>query len=75
MDADREAEAVAVVIDRLAEKFPRLGRNEVERAVREAHQALDGNPIREYIPVLVEHDARQELRQITTGRPAELTMA
>ncbi|HEY8914203.1 three-helix bundle dimerization domain-containing protein [Lacisediminihabitans sp.] len=58
MDAAREAEAVAQVIDRLADRFPGLGRDEVERAVQAAHEAFDGNPIRDYVPVLVEHDAK-----------------
>jgi hypothetical protein len=75
VDAAREAEAVAQVIDRLADKFPRLGRDEVEQAVRSAHGALDGAPIREYVPVLVEHDAKDRLRRIIADDHSELSMA
>ncbi|TFC52623.1 hypothetical protein E3T26_09165 [Cryobacterium sp. TMT1-21] len=54
--------AVAKVVDRLVERFPHSPRPSFGRAVLEEHKALDGRPIREYVPVLVEHRAKGRLR-------------
>jgi hypothetical protein len=69
MDPVLEEQGVARVIDRLGERFPELDRGQVEQAVHTAHLALSGNPIRDFIPVLVEHDAKDQLRQLVAGRP------
>lgn len=60
MDGKTEAQALTDVRDRLAERFPDLGEDVVETAVRAAHSELTG-PIREFVPVLVEHAARDRL--------------
>ncbi|WP_308797261.1 three-helix bundle dimerization domain-containing protein [Agromyces silvae] len=62
MHTDEEDRAVDQVIDRLAERFPTADREHIAEVVDEEHHELDGNPIREYVPVLVEHDARDRLR-------------
>ncbi|RXZ68216.1 three-helix bundle dimerization domain-containing protein [Agromyces albus] len=62
MDRSDENSAVAVVVDRLSAHFPGVPRANVEAIVTEEHQRLDGNPIRDFIPVLVEHEARDRLR-------------
>lgn len=72
MDRSDEVRAVAVVVDRLSAHFPEVPRAQVEAVVTEEHQRLDGNPIRDFIPVLVEHEARDRLRsggatEATTG--------
>lgn len=65
MTTEDEDRAVAHVIDRLAEKFPDLPRSIVERAVHERRAALAGNPVRDYIPVLIERGAKELLREST----------
>ena len=70
MDAEHEEHGVAQVIERLAVQFPELERDQVEQVVHAAHQALSGNPIRDFVPVLVEHDAKEQLRQVIAGRRA-----
>ncbi|HCB59616.1 MAG TPA: hypothetical protein DEP82_17330 [Arthrobacter bacterium] len=60
-----EDRAVAHVIDRLAERFPDVPRSSIERAVQERRAALAGNPVRDYIPVLIEHGAKDLLREST----------
>jgi len=45
-----------------------LDRDEVESAVHSAHSALAESPIRDFIPVLVEHDAKEELRRLCAER-------
>jgi hypothetical protein len=59
-DEDRAVEQVA---DRLAEQFPQVDREQIENVVHEKHDELNGNPIRDYVPRLVEHDAKDELRR------------
>ncbi len=70
MDRSDEARAVDSVIDRLAAHFPDVPRVQVESVVREEHHRLDGNPIRDFVPVLVEHEARDRLR-ISGAKEAE----
>ena len=53
---------------RLAERFPDLDAAVVEAAVRVAYTGLQG-PIRDYVPVLVEHAARERLRALARERP------
>lgn len=65
MDREQQAtedELVDQVVDRIAERFPDAPRDEVEEVVDEEHHRLDGNPIREFVPVLVEHEVRDRLR-------------
>ncbi len=62
-----ENKAVAEVVDRLAERFPSIPRSRVDDVVQSERQALDGKPIRDYIPVLVEHGAKARLREEVTA--------
>jgi hypothetical protein len=70
MDQLQEDQAIAKVVDRLADRFPALGRGRVEQVVAETRSLLDGNPIRDYVPVLVERTARDRLRRIEAGDPS-----
>jgi len=60
MDRAAEMKALADVQVRLQEAFPELDADVVEAAVRVAHSQLDG-PVRDFVPVLVEHAARDRL--------------
>lgn len=70
MDQLQEDQAIAKVVDRLADRFPELGRARVDQVVVETRRLLDGNPIRDYVPVLVERTAKARLRQIQAGDPS-----
>ncbi|MBC7403210.1 MAG: hypothetical protein H7279_08585 [Microbacteriaceae bacterium] len=70
MDQLQEDQAIAKVVDRLADRFPELGRARVDQVVAETRRLLDGNPIRDYVPVLVERTAKARLRQIQAGDPS-----
>jgi hypothetical protein len=70
MDRSDEIRAVDEVIDRLAAHFPDVPRVDVASVVYDEHRRLDGNPIRDYVPVLVEHEARDRLR-LSGGDAAE----
>ncbi len=59
--ADSEAEAISRITRRLQQQFPELPAEAVEAIVNERYHTFDGRPIREFIPVLVEHAAREDL--------------
>lgn len=61
MDHVLEARALQEVQDRLRARFPYLGEEAVEAAVRQATSKLTG-PVRDFVPVLVEHEAREQLK-------------
>ncbi|WP_323097433.1 three-helix bundle dimerization domain-containing protein [Intrasporangium sp. YIM S08009] len=60
MERDAEHRALAEVQARLEQRFPHLHPDVVAAAVTVAHQSLDG-PVRDFVPVLVEHVARDRL--------------
>jgi hypothetical protein len=60
MDRDAERRALAEVQARLEQRFPHLHPDVVAAAVAVAHSNLDG-PVRDFVPVLVEHAARDRL--------------
>ena len=62
-----EAEAIESVCARLAQRYPEVDADTVERTVRQIHERLDG-PVRDYVPVLVEHMARDELSRMSEVR-------
>lgn len=60
MDRTDELKALADVQARLQERFPELDSEVVEAAVRLSHSRLTGR-VRDFVPVLVEHAARDRL--------------
>ncbi|GAB3616677.1 hypothetical protein GCM10027416_12340 [Okibacterium endophyticum] len=59
---NQEREAVDAVSSRLAKKFPHLPLNHVADVVEAQYEKMRGARLRDYIPVLVEHGAKQVLR-------------
>jgi hypothetical protein len=63
-DALRERHALDQVTDRLTRTFSgRFSPSQVDHKVSSVHHRFDGRPIREFVPVLVERIARDELRR------------
>ncbi len=62
-----EDHALQDVEARLARKFPDVPAEVVASAVTEASDSLDG-PIRSYVPLLVEHAARDKIKRFTQER-------
>jgi hypothetical protein len=63
MNGADEEQQVADVVTQLEQRFPAFSTQEIEIIVAEQVALLDGNPIRDYVPRLVEHGARNKLRQ------------
>lgn len=57
-----ENQRVAQVVDRLSERFPHIPTEHIAELVEAIHHELDGNPVRDFVPVLIEHDAKEVLR-------------
>lgn len=56
-----ELRALDAVVDRLAEKFPQVSREKIEDLVQQEHRLLDAGRVRDFVPILVEHAARNRL--------------
>jgi hypothetical protein len=68
-DTIRERQALDHVSDRLSQSFAdRLSPRQVDETVHSVHHRFDGSPVREFVPVLVERIARDELRHAITAR-------
>jgi len=67
-----EAHAIEEVIDRLAERFPTLERPHVSEIVHEEWRSLDAGRVRDFVPVLVEHEARDRLRREAAPAPLDV---
>jgi hypothetical protein len=64
-----EQTIIAQVVDRLTSKYPTISAETVTAVARGVHARFDGRPVREYIPLLVERFAGQELALLLlTGR-------
>ncbi|MFD2364824.1 MULTISPECIES: three-helix bundle dimerization domain-containing protein [unclassified Arthrobacter] len=61
MGVSEELRALAEVVDRLAARFPGLSREQIEDVVQQEHRLLDTGRVRAFVPVLVEHAARDRL--------------
>lgn len=53
--------ALSAVVDRLAERHPEVTRQVIEDVVQEEHRALDRGRVRDFVPIMVEHAARDRL--------------
>lgn len=59
-----EQRSVEEVIDRLGTKFPDVDRATIQSIVAEEHDAFDGRPVRDFVPVLVEKRAKQRVKAL-----------
>jgi hypothetical protein len=66
---EEESRAIRHLIERLVMRFPHLPGKTVEEEVRSVHRRFEGAPLRNFVPVLVEHDVLIALK-IRAGRAA-----
>ncbi|WP_374970179.1 three-helix bundle dimerization domain-containing protein [Terrabacter sp. BE26] len=71
MDREAETKALEDVRRRLEQRFPWLHRDVVAAAVSLAHSRLRG-PVRDFVPLLVEHAARDRLAMVERAEPGEV---
>ncbi len=64
MTEEEESRAISQLIERLAIRFPQLRAETVKQAVAMAQHKLEGARIRIFVPLLVEHDALAQLKEI-----------
>ena len=64
---EEEVKAVGEVTQRLAVSFPDVDVADVEHVVHRSYEQFRGRPIRDFVPVLVERMARDQLRAQRTG--------
>ncbi len=62
-----EVKAVSDVTQRLAMSFPDVDVVDVEHAVHQSYEAFTDKPIRDFVPVLVERMARDDLLMRRSG--------
>ena len=62
---DDEARALDEILRRLTDRFPEVPAEVVSGIVQAERQRLDGRPIREFMPLLVERAAAEQLRRRT----------
>ena len=67
--AEHEQHALHVLEDQLHAKFPSVPDGRIDDVVERHYHELDGSPVREYVPVLVEHAAVNDLRKLAPARP------
>ncbi|MEO7752255.1 MAG: hypothetical protein ABIS35_02455 [Terracoccus sp.] len=70
MEPEAEQRALADVRSRLQQRFPHVDAAIIEAAVRLAHAELTGR-VRDFVPVLVEHVARDRLSFVTVDAPSK----
>ena len=65
----RETHSLGVLEEHLARTYAALvGRAAVHQAVRTAYRQFEGAPIRDYVVVLVEREARARLAALDAGQ-------
>jgi hypothetical protein len=62
---DDEARALDEILRRLTDRFPEVPAEVVSGIVQAERQRLDGRPIREFMPLLVERASAELLRRRT----------
>lgn len=58
-----EEHAIADVMARLGERFPAATHEQISTAVGEARAGFEGAKVRDFVPVLIERDARARLEK------------
>jgi hypothetical protein len=59
-----EQTVIDQVVVRLAQRYPDIAKSTVQRIVQEAHATFHGRPLRDFIPLLVERNARAVLNEL-----------
>ena len=61
--AENEDAAIDHVVDRLTSQFPSVRADDIEARVAEVRESFDEAPVRDFVPIIVEHDVKERLRE------------
>jgi hypothetical protein len=64
MNESTEKQVIDQLADKLVHIYPVVDPGEVSRVVHEKHARYEGSPVRDFIPLLVERHAKEELAKI-----------
>jgi hypothetical protein len=59
-----EQTVIEQLVARLTHRYPTISESTVASVVRDVHARFDGRPLRDYIPLLVERNARSQLDRL-----------
>ncbi|WP_230989944.1 MULTISPECIES: three-helix bundle dimerization domain-containing protein [Rhodococcus] len=65
ISADEEGQLIEQVIERLTRQYPHIPRRDVSVVVMSAHNHFRGRKIRDFVPLLVERYAHEQLTSMT----------
>lgn len=68
VDPTRESDAMRQIVGRLRRQFPELPPERIDDAVYGHYNEFDGHPIRDFVPIFVERDARRDLHDVPPAR-------
>jgi hypothetical protein len=60
-----ESKSLDRVVADLESRFPGVARHTIEQVVEGEYHQFDGAPVRDYIPVLVAHSAKNSLKKLS----------
>ena len=58
-----EQTVIDEVVARLTSRYPAIPKETVESIVHDVYARFDGRPLRDYVPLLVERNAKSELER------------
>ena len=64
MTEEDETKAISQLIERLVVRFPQIPARKVEETVSAAHREFKHAPVRDFVPLLVEHDVLTKLKEL-----------
>ena len=64
-----EQTIIDALVVRLTHRYPTISESTVSSVVRDVHARYDGRPLRDFVPLFVERNAKRELDRLhaTTG--------
>ena len=62
-----EQTVIDEVVARLTSRYPAIPKETVESIVHDVYARFDGRPLRDYVPLLVERNAKSELERLGAG--------
>jgi len=64
-----EQTIIDALVVRLTHRYPTISESTVSSVVRDVHARYDGRPLRDFVPLFVERNAKSELDRLhaTTG--------